>query len=50
MTWGLGYLVKSMLNSVLVNKDFLTWPLIGWWLCCGVENQLNNMDFNMESS
>ena len=27
-------LVKSMLTSMLVNKDFLTWLLIGWRLCC----------------
>ena len=31
---GLDYKVKSMLNSMLVNKDFLTWLLIGWQLCC----------------
>ena len=23
-----------MLNSILVHKDFLTWLLIGWQLCC----------------
>ena len=31
---GLDYYVKSMLNSMLINKDFLTWLLIGWRLCC----------------
>ena len=29
-----GYWVKFMLNSMLVNKDFLTWHLIGWRQCC----------------
>ena len=24
----------SMLNFMLIIKDFLTWPLIGWQLCC----------------
>ena len=28
--WAGGYSVKSMLNSMLVYKDFLTWLLIGW--------------------
>ena len=35
--WTLGDLDcpdKSMLNSMLANKDFLTWLLIGWRLCC----------------
>ena len=32
--WGAGYKVKCMLNSMSVNKDFLAWLLIGWWLCC----------------
>ena len=31
---GLDYQVKTMLKSMLVNNDFLTWFLIGWWLCC----------------
>ena len=31
---GLDYKLKSMLNSMLVNKDFLTWLLTGWQLCC----------------
>ena len=54
--WAGGYLVKSMLNSMLVNKDFLTWCLIGWRLCCHLvrcqilESLLTNMDFNMEIS
>ena len=45
---------KSMLNSMLVNKDFLTWLLIGWRLCCQPircqvwKSLLTNMDFNME--
>ena len=44
---------KSMLNSMLVNKDFLTWLLIGWQLCCQPircqvwKSLLTNMDFNM---
>ena len=52
--WGMDYEVKSTLNSMLVNKDFLTWLLIGWWLCsqsirCQVwKSLLTNMDFNME--
>ena len=47
---------KSMLNSMLVDKDFLTWLLIGWRLCCQpIRCQvwkflLTNMDFNMEIS
>ena len=45
-----GYQVKSM----LVNKDFQTWLLIGWQLCCqpircqAWKSALTNMDFNME--
>ena len=45
-----------MLNSMLVNKDFLTWLLIGWPLCCQpikyqVWNSLFiNRDFDMEIS
>ena len=45
---------KSMLNSMLVNKDFLTWLLIGWQLCCQPtrcqvwKSLLTNLDFNME--
>ena len=49
------YLVKSMLNRMLVNKGFLTWRfLIGWWLCCqpircqAWKSLLINMDFNMD--
>ena len=47
---------KSMLNSMLVNKDFLTWLLIGWRLCCQPircqvwKSLLTIMDFNMEIS
>ena len=47
---------KSMLNSMLVNKDFLTWLLIGWRLCCQPircqvwKSLFTNMDFNMEIS
>ena len=29
-TWSLDYQDKSMVQSVLVNNDFLTWLLIGW--------------------
>ena len=42
--------VKSMLNSMLINKDLLTWLLISWRLCyqpirCQVWNSLStNMD------
>ena len=42
-----------MLNSKLVNKDFLTWLLIGWWLCCPPircqvwKSLLTNMDFSI---
>ena len=56
LPWGLDYKVKSMLNSMLVNKDFLTWLLIGWWLCCQPikcqvwKSWLTNMDFNIEIS
>ena len=32
--FGPGLLSGMMLESMLVNKDFLTWFLIGWWLCC----------------
>ena len=37
---------------MLVNKDFLTWPLIGWQLPASqsearFENMLTNLDFNM---
>ena len=37
-----------------VNKDFLTWHLIGWWLCCQPIRShvwkflLINMDFEIE--
>ena len=47
---------KSMLNSMLVYKDFLIWLLIGWRLCCQPircqvwKSLLTNMDFNMEIS
>ena len=47
---------KSILNSMLVNKDFLTWLLIGWRLCCQPiryqvwKSLLTNMDFNREIS
>ena len=27
---GLDYKAKPMLKAMLINKDFLTWPLIGW--------------------
>ena len=43
-----------MLNSTLVNKDFLTWLLIGRRLCCQPircqvwKSLLPNMDFNMK--
>ena len=55
-TWAGGYFVKSLFNSMLVNKDFLTWLLIGWRLCCQPircqvwKPLLTNMDFNMEMS
>ena len=48
------YWVNSMLNSMLVNKDFLTLPLIGWQLCCQPircqvwKSLLTNMEFSME--
>ena len=51
-----GVLVKSMLNSMLVNKDFPTWRLIGWRLCCQVircqvwTSLLANMNLNTEIS
>ena len=55
--WWLGVTKqKSMLNSMLVNKDFLTWLLIGWRLCCQPircqvwKSLFTNMDFNMEIS
>ena len=53
---GLDYWVKLMLNSMLINKDFLTWLLIGWQLGCRPircqvwKSLLTNMDFNMEIS
>ena len=56
MPVGLGYWVKSMLTFMLVNKDFLTWFLIGWWLCCYlIRSQiwkflLINMNFNIKIS
>ena len=28
------WITGFLLNSMLVNKDFLTWLLIGWRLCC----------------
>ena len=46
-------MVKSMLNYVLVTKDFLTWLLVGWRLgsqpirCQVWKYLLTNMDFNM---
>ena len=55
-SWAGSYSVKSMLNSLLVNKDFLTWLLIGWRLCCQPircqvwKYLLTNMDFNLEIS
>ena len=47
-----GYWGKSMLNSMLVHKDFQTWLLIGWRLCCQtIRKSLETiMDFNMEIS
>ena len=33
---------KPMLKSVLVNKDFLTWCLVAWWLCCQSETRFEN--------
>ena len=56
VAWAGGYYVKSMLNTVLINKDFLTWHLIGCQLCCQPirchvwKSLLTNMDFNMEIS
>ena len=47
---------KSMLKSMLVNKNFLTWLLIGWRLCFQpIRRQvrkflLTTMAFNMEIS
>ena len=55
-TWAGGYKVKFMLNSMLVNKDFLTWFLIGWRLCCQSirchfwKSLLMNIYFNMKIS
>ena len=46
--------VKSMLNSMLRNKDFLTWLLISWQLCCQpnrcqvTKSLLINTDLNKE--
>ena len=43
-----------MLKSMLVNKNFQTWLLIGWQLCCQpIQSQvwksvLNNMEFIMD--
>ena len=47
------YQIKSMLKSMLVNKDFLTWLLIGWRFCSQpIRCQfwkflLTNIDFNI---
>ena len=42
---------KSMLNSMLVNEDFLTWLLSRQPIRCQVwKSLLTNMDFNMEIS
>ena len=44
---------KSMLKSMLVNKDFLTWLLIGWHLSSQSvkwqvwKSLVTNLDFNM---
>ena len=44
----------SMLKSIFANKDFQTWYLIGWQLCCQPirkhfrKSLLTNMDFNMD--
>ena len=56
LCWARGYKVKSMLNSMLINKNFLTWLLIGWCLCCQPircqdwKYLLTNMDLKMEIS
>ena len=56
MSRGLDYKVKSMLNLMLINKDFLPWLLIVWWLYCQPiwcqvwKSYLTNMDFNIEIS
>ena len=45
--------IKSLLKSILVNKDFLTWHLIGWQLCCQPircqvgKALLTNINFNI---
>ena len=50
------YYVKYMLKFILVSKNFLTWLLIGWQLCCQPircqvwKSLLTNMDFNKEMS
>ena len=50
------YYEVLMLKSMLVNKDFQTWLLIGWQhICQPIRSQvkkslLNNMDFNMDFS
>ena len=50
---GLDYYVKSMLKSILVPKDILTWLLTSWQLCATSQSDasfenlcLINMDFN----
>ena len=52
----LGLAKYLMLSSMLVNKDILTWLLIGWQLCCQTircqveKSLLTNIDFNMKIS
>ena len=40
--WGLGYYEIAMLKSMLVNKDFQTWHLIGWQHSRQTEAMLEN--------
>ena len=53
-TWGLGYYEISMIKSMLANKDFQTWHLIGWQYKRQPirrhvkKSLLTNMDFNMD--
>ena len=56
LAWGGGNSVKSILKSMLINKDFLTWLLIGWRLCCqpircqAWKSVFTNMDFHIPRS
>ena len=53
---GLDNWKKSMLKSIFINNDFLTWLRISYRLCCQlIRNQvwkflLNDMDFNIDIS